>query len=171
MLTHLTTQWSEIHSWYIFKGRLYEEKKQKVLILFSGDRQKFPLIESVFQFIFGLLGIPVFWFHGYFMSNQVYVLKLEAMMNTCAIGLHVVELIIAGVQAMLMLPQSKIDQVKKILGRLLKFLIFLLWKADISDQNLDWIWIVETKLISCRQAVSFASSSCLCWIVWRWRWH
>ena len=65
------------------------------------------------QVLFGLLGVPIFWFHGYFMVNQLYVTRFENVLNGAAIGLHAIELCLGAFQALLpqFLPsQSRIDK-------------------------------------------------------------
>ncbi len=73
----------------------------------SGSKQLIVLP----QVIFGFLGIPVFFFHGYMMVNQVYVLRVENALNIMALAIHSLELLLGAAQALLFLPSARIDQV------------------------------------------------------------
>eukprot|EP00392_Amoebophrya_sp_AT5.2_P016807 g17103.t1 len=82
--------------------------------------------------VFGLLTLPLLMFHGYWMQNQLgagaigasradrdaflsYVLRVDEALNAVTIGLLLVELVLGMIEALLVLPASRLDEVSCII--------------------------------------------------------
>ena len=59
--------------------------------------------------------MPVTWAHGYLGFSQIYVGRIERGLNAVALSLHVVELILGGIQALLFLPPASAAQASCVL--------------------------------------------------------
>ncbi|CAD7934722.1 unnamed protein product [Amoebophrya sp. A25] len=74
-----------------------------------------PMKRNLFFVFFGFLTLPLVMFHGYWMQNQSYVLRFDEALNAMAIGLLLLEVLFGTVEAMLMLPNSRIDELSCII--------------------------------------------------------
>ncbi|CAD7924198.1 unnamed protein product [Amoebophrya sp. A120] len=64
---------------------------------------------------FGALTMPMLMFHGYWMQNQSYVLRLDEALNGVTIGVLLVELFLGMLEALLVLPTARLDEVSCII--------------------------------------------------------